>query len=142
MDKKEAHRIRNKKYRDAHREELRVYHREYARKWRLENPEKWEKNWRSHYRKSLAEKTFKLETLAGRPKSATCEVCGSTKKISYDHDHATGKFRGWLCGACNSALGMVQDRTEVLYKLIAYLHTSKGMSTPSFNSNEVIKSNG
>lgn len=54
-----------------------------------------------------------------RPKN--CEVCGSTKRISYDHDHLTGKHRGWLCGNCNAALGMVKDNKQTLQGLIEYL---------------------
>lgn len=50
-----------------------------------------------------------------------CEICGSSKKISLDHDHNTKIIRGWLCGNCNTALGMVNDNIEILRKLIKYL---------------------
>jgi len=55
-----------------------------------------------------------------------CEVCGlmgkSFKKgLHYDHNHRTGKFRGWLCIKCNMALGMVGDNINILEKLIVYL---------------------
>jgi hypothetical protein len=50
-----------------------------------------------------------------------CEVCGSTKKVCYDHDHATGKHRGWLCDRCNRALGIVQDDPALLRALADYL---------------------
>lgn len=60
-------------------------------------------------------------TIATRP--LLCEVCGGRTKHSLhlDHDHATGKFRGWLCHNCNSALGHVKDNVETLIKLAAYL---------------------
>jgi len=48
-------------------------------------------------------------------------VCGKNWKICYDHDHKTDKFRGWLCGHCNSALGMVNDDISILEGLIKYL---------------------
>lgn len=51
----------------------------------------------------------------------SCEICGGTKRISYDHDHATGEFRGWLCHTCNVALGMAKDDPELLEKMAAYL---------------------
>lgn len=67
---------------------------------------------------------------APRPKSETCEVCdaftGTGKAgIHLDHDHATGKFRGWLCGRCNVALGMVKDNTETLIALAEYIKKSR-----------------
>lgn len=63
---------------------------------------------------------------APRPKPEQCEVCGAfgndTKKgIVYDHNHNTGKFRGWICLRCNVALGMVKDNIEILQNLIKYL---------------------
>lgn len=39
----------------------------------------------------------------------------------YDHDHTTGAFRGWLCGHCNSAIGMCKDNAALMRKLIAYV---------------------
>lgn len=61
------------------------------------------------------------EVRAGRKKSKTCEACGSIERICFDHDHKTGKFRGWICFRCNAALGMVSDNPEHLRKLINYL---------------------
>ena len=45
------------------------------------------------------------EKIAGRKKPEQCEICGAMGRICFDHDHATGKFRGWLCVRCNGALG-------------------------------------
>lgn len=54
-----------------------------------------------------------------------CEICGKPseegKRLAMDHDHATGKFRGWLCFRCNSGLGMFCDSTDVMEKAIQYL---------------------
>jgi hypothetical protein len=66
------------------------------------------------------------EAEAGRPKPTTCEVCGRTDVIMFDHDHETGKFRGWLCKKCNSALGLAADSPEILEKLAVYVRTHKG----------------
>lgn len=51
----------------------------------------------------------------------SCEICGSTNRICFDHDHNSGKFRGWLCNSCNVALGLVRDNPETLLKMIEYL---------------------
>lgn len=61
------------------------------------------------------------EKKAGRPRPGECEACGKAGTICYDHDHQTGKFRGWICKQCNFALGLVKDDKEVLYALIKYL---------------------
>ena len=50
-----------------------------------------------------------------------CELCGGNTRIAYDHSHKTGKFRGWLCMKCNTALGLVNDDIELLKRMIAYL---------------------
>lgn len=53
--------------------------------------------------------------------STTCFLCGGTTRIAYDHCHKTGKFRGWLCMKCNTALGLVNDDVDILKKMIEYL---------------------
>jgi hypothetical protein len=42
-----------------------------------------------------------------------------------DHDHKTGKFRGWLCGKCNIALGIFQDDLSIIQKAYNYLESKK-----------------
>lgn len=58
-----------------------------------------------------------------------CAGCGLhqnviEKKLNVDHDHATGKIRGLLCGNCNRALGLVKDNFETLLRLHKYLRKS------------------
>jgi hypothetical protein len=67
----------------------------------------------------------KQEKLAGRPKPKYCEICGHDRRLSWDHDHETKLFRGWICQRCNAALGMTRDSVEILKKLIAYLEQSR-----------------
>jgi hypothetical protein len=67
-----------------------------------------------------------------------CEVCGSAasdarngtfsngsktgpRRLSLDHNHTTGKIRGFLCHKCNAVLGLVDDSPELLMALAAYL---------------------
>lgn len=58
-----------------------------------------------------------------------CEICGvseakCTKKLGMDHDHKTGRFRGFLCEGCNCGLGNFKDSPEFLEKTTAFLRTS------------------
>ena len=55
------------------------------------------------------------------PKPSKCDICASTKRICYDHNHQNGEFRGWLCNACNIALGCVNDNPNTLRALADYL---------------------
>lgn len=43
--------------------------------------------------------------------------------ICFDHDHATGAPRGWLCDRCNKVLGLVQDRVALLIDMAVYIKT-------------------
>jgi hypothetical protein len=57
------------------------------------------------------------------PKPNTCKCCGrANRKLEIDHCHIGGNFRGWICGNCNRALGMVNDNIDDLKKLIVYLY--------------------
>jgi len=64
----------------------------------------------------------KRESLVGRKRPKTCEICGSIGRICFDHDHKKGIFRGWICVRCNVALGMVKDNSELLIRLADYLN--------------------
>ena len=77
-------------------------------------------NWRDGLSKSE-----RNEKLAGRKKPERCEICGTSGTICFDHDHKTGKFRGWICKRCNFILGFAKDNTELLEKVIEYLKTHK-----------------
>ena len=67
----------------------------------------------------------KLEKKAGRKKPKRCEVCNIVDIIHFDHDHKTNKFRGWVCGNCNRALGCAKDSPSILRKLADYLEKQK-----------------
>jgi hypothetical protein len=50
-----------------------------------------------------------------------CEACGTRASLCLDHDHETGRARGILCNACNSALGLLKDSAQRLDGLLAYV---------------------
>ena len=73
-------------------------------------------------KEQCSKKKQKLESRAGRPKPLFCEICNEKRnRIVFDHDHKTGKFRGWICNTCNSALGFVDDNPNILKRMLEYL---------------------
>src|SRR3990167_1958797 len=61
----------------------------------------------------------KLEKIAGRKRPEACEICQIKGVMMFDHDHKTGKFRGWICMKCNTVLGKVNDDKKILEALIS-----------------------
>lgn len=59
----------------------------------------------------------------GKCHNPLCGVSESElkRKLSMDHDHVTGAFRGWLCDSCNMALGSAKDNPVRLAGLVRYL---------------------
>lgn len=54
-----------------------------------------------------------------------CPCCGNpfhTNNVPYfDHDHATGQFRGLLCAPCNKGLGAFRDNPKALTNAAEYV---------------------
>lgn len=66
---------------------------------------------------------------AGRPPPGLCELCNEPpsrhSRLSWDHCHQTGAFRGWICERCNLTLGRVRDSAELLRRMADYLERNK-----------------
>jgi Zn ribbon nucleic-acid-binding protein len=52
-----------------------------------------------------------------------CAICSRVDKLVIDHDHATGKIRGVLCGWCNRGIGSLGDDIGRLESAIVYLRS-------------------
>jgi hypothetical protein len=106
---RELHSTRVKKWQAKNRDKVRADN----KAWRARNDDKITADRR--LRQGLP--------LASRQAPESCECCG--KKCSYrlhlDHDHISGKFRGWLCAGCNVGLGYFGDNEDGLTKAMAYL---------------------
>lgn len=54
-----------------------------------------------------------------------CAICGDEpqvgKRLSLDHCHQTGKFRGLLCQPCNIAIGHLKDDSHIVAVAAEYL---------------------
>jgi Recombination endonuclease VII len=55
------------------------------------------------------------------PADSKCQLCDAFTKLHLDHDHETGKFRGWLCLQCNMGIGQLGDTVAGLERALAYL---------------------
>lgn len=63
-----------------------------------------------------------------RPAPTHCEVCGDEmqgRNVQWDHNHKTGKFRGWICGCCNRAIGQAKESAFRLRALAAYVERNE-----------------
>lgn len=113
--KSEAKKAYHREWEKRNRERLNVYRKEL----RL-------KNLKFAREKANSKHQKRLEQMAGRAKSGYCEVCGKNDRvIHFDHDHISGKFRGWLCSNCNHILGLSHDSSTILRQLARYLEESK-----------------
>ncbi len=73
---------------------------------------------------------LKLSWEKNRPKdftTFTCPICSKTtivgiSKVVLDHDHSTGKVRGWLCESCNTGIGRFDDDVGIVSKAIDWLN--------------------
>lgn len=101
----------------------RGYAQKRARKWREDTPNyNTEYNLRSKFGLTLAEYD---DMLAGQ--GGVCAICGlppAEKRLSVDHDHATGAIRGLLHSHCNLVLGNAGDSPALLRAAADYLDRS------------------
>jgi hypothetical protein len=70
--------------------------------------------------------TFRRMLTEQHGKCAIClaplgEFSHSENLMHIDHDHASGKVRGLLCGRCNRGIGAFRDDASALQRAAAYL---------------------
>lgn len=107
--------------------------REAVKRWEARNPGEAAKRAKTYYAKNTARakaaavKSWRKRAgipAAPYPAPAQCELCERALvpgKTHLDHDHTTGKFRGWLCNRCNLGLGNLGDTIAGLERALAYL---------------------
>ena len=60
-----------------------------------------------------------------------CPICkkrtipGLTSKVVLDHNHNTGKARGWICDTCNTGIGRFKDEVKLLERAIEWIEKDK-----------------
>lgn len=100
------------------------HHKKVQREYRKNNPHK---DRERHTKNSYGIDLLGLQILMNKQKGC-CSICKeslvtpeTTRNYSVDHDHATGKVRGLLCGKCNSAIGLLKEDINILEAAIVYL---------------------
>ena len=138
----ERRRAQQRKYREAHREELREYnakyneehkeerrkyvlaHREeklkYARKYNLEHREE-KRGHKLKRRFGLSQEDYdRMFAFQG----GVCAICGSPpngRALAVDHGHDSGSIRSLLCSSCNQGLGYFKDNPNLLRVAAEYI---------------------
>ena len=100
-----------------------AYQRKWAREHRSAANDYRNKN-REQYRASARRYNWRKRGAEAptRQRPPWCEVAGCQRRaVCADHNHKTGKFRGWVCRQCNGALGMISDNPAIALGLARFL---------------------
>ena len=65
-----------------------------------------------------------IESTIRLPVPTHCDHCNQERRVCIDHNHKTGRFRGWLCNRCNTAFGTFGDTVAGLRRAIKYLQNN------------------
>lgn len=88
-------------------------------RWRARSP-----HYNRQYNYGISQDQYEAMMAAQRGRCAICgtsEWMGKDKRPHTDHDHATGAFRGILCGNCNNGIGMLGEDPARLRAAADYL---------------------
>jgi hypothetical protein len=113
---KECQSARVKKWAEKDPENARQKRRAADARYRAKNPTL------SAGKSALKYGLTKEEYLTGL--SGICACCQRRPAAVADHDHVTGVVRGFLCGPCNIALGLLGDTLDDVRKAMLYLENT------------------
>jgi DNA-directed RNA polymerase subunit RPC12/RpoP len=97
----------------------------YTKQWKKDNPNKVKlmgkrKHTKKSYNLTLNEYLKEIEN-----RNYKCDICSKkVQRLNCDHDHKTGKIRGFLCTRCNIATGFHEDY-ELSLKILPYIETNR-----------------
>lgn len=107
----EQRRERRREYNRQRYQRLRETFIARANAWRRANPDK------------LLRKNRRARGIVGATgerRISSCEICGKISSLCCDHNHLSGKIRGWICRRCNIMLGwyekVITENLEVSVK--------------------------
>lgn len=114
-------------YRLLCKECLRERRREWSRAWRAKHPEKnlehiRRASFKYHYGISLEAARAIYDAQGGKCALCVKSIPFDGRQRAIDHDHATGRVRGILCGTCNRILGHIEKLDVSLNAWVRRLH--------------------
>lgn len=126
--------LANKLYRDRHfksvkKQKTTWYQKnhnhviELKRIWRREHPGQENKSAYLRRLKQIYNLSLEDYEIMFMRQGGVCAICNkpSLKRLNVDHNHITGKIRGLLCGPCNRALGLFNDKADICLAASLYL---------------------
>jgi len=116
----EIGRAADKRWQAKHPEQVRAN----VARWQQANPTKVKHNSRNGHLKHKFGITVEIYEQLLEDQNGECAICHNpprAKRLSVDHDHATGQIRGLLCDFCNVGIARLQDNIEILQAAISYL---------------------
>lgn len=63
----------------------------------------------NHHKGLYYRRRVPVDRLGELDSGVCCEVCGDAPATVADHNHTTGKFRGFTCHKCNAWLGVLES---------------------------------
>ena len=113
---------------------------EYSRRWRREKyrtdivhrEKRLRYNWGAYLKSKYGITPEEYEDRL-RVQKRKCLICGyktprypeKKQMLHLDHDHKTGKVRGFLCSLCNKGIGCLKDSPELLEKAAEYIRNAR-----------------
>jgi hypothetical protein len=80
---------------------------------------------RKHYLNKLYGLTTEEYDAMLKARDFRCDICGESEQqdrsLAVDHCHRTGKVRGLLCQACNTAIGKLRDDPSLIRRAASYV---------------------
>lgn len=117
-------------YRTLHADEVKARQRIHNQKYKPKKPDAPQVRadqlyglTRDQYYQMLSDQNY-LCAICGNTETAR-KSDGSVRRISLDHDHATGLVRAFLCHRCNMLLGQANDDASLLRAMADYLDYHK-----------------
>lgn len=117
------------------RSQNRAHYNQVQREWYERNNDHLREYRKQYYQrtKDKPRKRYPRKTIAERywglleQQNFCCAICPEQLELrtggyALDHDHATGKIRGFLCRPCNLGLGNFKDSPDLLHRAIDYLN--------------------
>lgn len=120
---------KNRSTKDGLTQYCRPHWNEIAHRWRKRNPERHKEFVRNATLKSTYGITADEYDTMLAAQGGGCAICGAAagkRRLSVDHDHATGAVRAILCTPCNAMLGSSGDNIVRLQQGIDYLMEHRG----------------